>query len=550
MLEYSWHPVRMSNILQSNIRRGEGQFDANAAAMRALVAQLRERSAAAAQGGSDSARERHRARGKLLVRERIDLLLDPGAPFLELSALAAFDMYGGEVPGAGIVTGIGRVSGCQCVIVANDATVKGGTYYPISVKKHLRAQEIAAENQLPCIYLVDSGGAYLPLQDEVFPDREHFGRIFFNQAQLSARGIPQLACVMGSCTAGGAYVPAMSDESIIVKDTGTIFLGGPPLVKAATGEVVSAEELGGADVHTRISGVADHFAHSDAEALAILRRMVANLNRREAPLAAPLTAPQSVEEPRYDPEELYGIIPADTRKPYDVREVIARLVDGSRLDEFRQRYGATLVTGFAHIHGCPVALLANNGILFSESALKGAHFIELASQRGVPLLFLQNISGFIVGKKYENAGIAKDGAKLVTAVATSAVPKFTVLIGGSFGAGNYGMCGRAYGPRFLWSWPNSRISVMGGEQAASVLATVRRDALEAQGKSWSAQQEQEFKQPTQAQFDLQSNPYYATARLWDDGIVDPAQTRRLLGLGLAAALNAPIGETRFGVFRM
>jgi 3-methylcrotonyl-CoA carboxylase beta subunit len=540
----------MSNILQSNIRRGEGQFDANAAAMRALVVQLRERSAAAAQGGSDSARERHRVRGKLLVRERIDLLLDPGAPFLELSALAAFDMYGGEVPGAGIVTGIGRVSGCQCVIVANDATVKGGTYYPISVKKHLRAQEIAAENHLPCIYLVDSGGAYLPLQDEVFPDREHFGRIFFNQAQLSARGVPQLACVMGSCTAGGAYVPAMSDESIIVKDTGTIFLGGPPLVKAATGEVVSAEELGGADVHTRISGVADHYAHSDADALVILRRMVANLNRREAPSGAPVTSPQSVEEPRYDPEELYGIIPADTRKPYDVREVIARLVDGSRLDEFRQRYGATLVTGFAHIHGCPVAVLANNGILFSESALKGAHFIELASQRGVPLLFLQNISGFIVGKKYENAGIAKDGAKLVTAVATSALPKFTVLIGGSFGAGNYGMCGRAYGPRFLWSWPNSRISVMGGEQAANVLATVRRDALEAQGKSWSAQEEQAFKQPTQAQFEQQSNPYYATARLWDDGIVDPAQTRRLLGLGLAAALNAPIGETRFGVFRM
>src|ERR1700689_240029 len=554
MLEYSWRRVRMSNILQSNIRRGEGQFDANAGAMRALVAQLRERSAAAAQGGSDSARERHRARGKLLVRERIDLLLDPGAAFLELSALAAYDMYGGEGPGAGIFTGIGRGRGCLCVIVANDATVKGGTYYPISVKKHLRAQEIAAENQLPCIYLVDSGGAYLPLQDEVFPDREHFGRIFFNQAQLSARGIPQLACVMGSCTAGGAYVPAMSDESIIVKDTGTIFLGGPPLVKAATGEVVSAEELGGADVHTRISGVADHFAHSDAEALAILRRMVANLNRREAPSAvpwaAPLTAPQSVEEPRYDPEELYGIIPADTRKPYDVREVIARLVDGSRLDEFRQRYGGTLVTGFAHIHGCPVALLANNGILFSESALKGAHFIELASQRGVPLLFLQNISGFIVGRKYENAGIAKDGAKLVTAVATSAVPKLTVLIGGSFGAGNYGLCGRAYGPRFLWSWPNSRISVMGGEQAASVLATVRRDALEAQGKSWSVQQEQEFKQPTQAQFEQQSNPYYATARLWDDGIVDPAQTRRLLAMGLAAAMHAPGGGTRFGVFRM
>src|ERR1700686_3077024 len=540
----------MSNLLQSNLRRGAGQFDANAAAMRALVVQLRERSGAAAQGGSDSARERHRARGKLLVRERMDLLLDPGGPFLELSALAAYDMYGGEVPGAGIVTGIGQVSGCPCVIVANDATVKGGTYYPISVKKHLRAQEIAAENHLPCIYLVDSGGAYLPLQDEVFPDKEHFGRIFFNQARLSAQGIPQLACVMGSCTAGGAYVPAMSDESIIVKDTGTIFLGGPPLVKAATGEVVSAEELGGADVHTRISGVADHYAHSDADALAILRRTVANLNRRATPSEALVAAPHSVEEPRYDPEGLYGIIPADTRKPYDVREVIARIVDGSRLDEFRQRYGATLVTGFAHIYGCPVAVLANNGILFSESALKGTHFIELASQRGMPLLFLQNISGFIVGKKYENAGIAKDGAKLVTAVATSAVPKLTVLIGGSFGAGNYGMCGRAYGPRFLWSWPNSRISVMGGEQAASVLATVRRDALEAQAKTWSAQEEQDFKQPTRAQFEQQGNPYYATARLWDDGIVDPAQTRRLLGLGLAASLNAPIGETRFGVFRM
>jgi len=536
----------MSNVIQSSIGGDAAQFQANAVAMRALVAQLRERSAAAAAGGAPAARERHRARGKLLARERIDLLLDPGAPFLELSALAAYDMYGGEVPAAGIVTGIGRVSGCECVIVANDATVKGGTYYPITVKKHLRAQEIAAENQLPCIYLVDSGGAFLPLQDEVFPDRDHFGRIFYNQARLSERGIAQLACVMGSCTAGGAYVPAMADESIIVKDNGTIFLGGPPLVKAATGEVVSAEELGGADVHTRISGLADHYADSDAHALAILRRIVARLNRRPAPSLA-LAA---VEEPRYDPEELYGIIPADTRKPYDVREVIARIVDGSRLDEFRQRYGTTLVTGFAHIHGCPVALLANNGILFSESALKGAHFIELASQRGVPLLFLQNISGFIVGRKYENAGIAKDGAKLVTAVATSAVPKLTMLIGGSFGAGNYGMCGRAYGPRFLWSWPNARISVMGGEQAASVLATVRRDALEAQGKSWSAQQEQDFKLPTRAQFEQQGNPYYATARLWDDGIVDPAQTRRLLALGLAAALNAPIGATRFGVFRM
>jgi 3-methylcrotonyl-CoA carboxylase beta subunit len=536
----------MHNVIPSKIRPGQAQFEANAEAMRALVAQLRERSAQASRGGSDAARERHRSRGKLLARDRIDLLLDPGAPFLELSALAAYDMYGGEVPGAGIVTGIGRVSGCECVIVANDATVRGGTYYPVTVKKHLRAQEIAGDNHLPCIYLVDSGGAYLPLQDEVFPDREHFGRIFFNQARLSARGIPQLACVMGSCTAGGAYVPAMSDESIIVKDNGTIFLGGPPLVKAATGEVVSAEELGGADVHTRISGLADHYAESDAHALSILRRIVANLNRRPASALAL----QPVEEPRYDPQELYGIIPADTRKPYDVREVIARIVDGSRLDEFRQRYGATLVTGFAHIHGCPVALLANNGILFSESALKGAHFIELASQRGVPLLFLQNISGFIVGKKYENAGIAKDGAKLVTAVATSAVPKLTLLIGGSFGAGNYGMCGRAFSPRFLWSWPNSRISVMGGDQAASVLATVRRDALKAQGKAWSAQEEQDFKQPTRAQFEQQGNPYYASARLWDDGIIDPAQTRRLLGLGLLAALNAPIGETRFGMFRM
>jgi 3-methylcrotonyl-CoA carboxylase beta subunit len=536
----------MSNLLRSDIRSGEPQFQANAAAMRALVVQLRERTALAARGGSEQARERHRERGKLLVRERIDGLLDAGAPFLELSALAAYELYGGEVPGAGIVTGVGRVSGRECVIVANDATVRGGTYYPLTVRKHLRAQEIALENHLPCIYLVDSGGAFLPLQDEVFPDREHFGRIFFNQATLSERGIAQLACVMGSCTAGGAYVPAMSDESIIVQGTGTIFLGGPPLVKAATGEVVSAEELGGADVHTRISGVADHLAEDDEHALAILRRIVANLNGR----AAPSVVLQTPEEPRYDPAELYGIIPADSRKSYDVREVIARLVDGSRFDEFRQRYGSTLVCGFAHIHGCPLGILANNGILFSESALKGTHFIELASQRGIALAFLQNISGFMVGRKYENGGIAKDGAKLVTAVATSAVPKLTVLIGGSFGAGNYGMCGRAFGPRFLWSWPNSRISVMGGEQAASVLATVRRDALESQGKSWSAQQEEEFKQPTRAQFEQQSNPYYASARLWDDGIIDPAQTRRVLGLGLYAALNAPLRATRFGVFRM
>jgi 3-methylcrotonyl-CoA carboxylase beta subunit len=536
----------MASLLPTKIRRGDPQFEANASAMQALVAQLRERTAAVARGGSAAARDKHRARKKLLARDRIDLLLDPGAPFLELSALAAYEMYGGEVPSAGLIAGIGRVSGRECVIVANDATVKGGTYYPLTVKKHLRAQEIAADNLLPCIYLVDSGGAFLPMQDEVFPDRDHFGRIFYNQATLSARGVPQLACVMGSCTAGGAYVPAMADESIIVKDNGTIFLGGPPLVKAATGEVVSAEELGGADVHTRISGVADHYAESDEHALAILRRIVANLNRR--PIATP--ALQAIEEPRYDPNELYGIVPADTRKPYDVREVIARVVDGSRFDEFRQRYGNTLVTGFAHLYGCPVGILANNGILFSESALKGAHFIELASQRGIPLLFLQNISGFIVGKKYENAGIAKDGAKLVTAVATTAVPKVTMLIGGSFGAGNYGMCGRAYSPRFLWSWPNARISVMGGEQAASVLATVRREALEAQGKSWSAQEEEQFRAPTRAQFELQGNPYYASARLWDDGIIDPAQSRRVLGLSLFAALNAPIAPTRFGLFRM
>ena len=536
----------MHNLIASSIRSTQGQFAANAQRMQALVAQLRERTATAALGGPAAARERHSARGKLLVRERIDLLLDPGAPWLELSALAAHGMYGDEVAGAGIVTGIGRVSGRECVIVANDATVKGGTYYPITVKKHLRAQEIAGENRLPCIYLVDSGGAYLPLQDEVFPDREHFGRIFFNQARLSAQGIAQLACVMGSCTAGGAYVPAMSDESIIVQGTGTIFLGGPPLVKAATGELVSAEELGGADVHTRLSGVADHYAQNDAHAIAILRRMVANL---AAPVGAALPiAP--VEEPRYPPEELYGIIPADARKSYDVREIIARIVDGSRFDEFRQRYGVTIVTGFAHIHGCPVGILANNGILFSESALKAVHFIELAVQRHVPLLFLQNISGFMVGRKYENAGIAKDGAKLVTAVACSAVPKLTVLIGGSYGAGNYGMCGRAYGPRFLWGWPNARIAVMGGEQAASVLATVRRDALEAQGTAWSVQQEESITAPIRAQFEQQSSPYYATARLWDDGIIDPVQTRRVLALGLFATLRAPIADTRFGTFRL
>jgi len=536
----------MHNVIASSIRSTQAPFIANARHMHSLVAQLRERTAAAALGGPERSRERHSARGKLLVRERIDRLLDPGAPWLELSALAAFGMYGDEVPAGGIVTGIGRVSGRECVIVANDATVKGGTYYPITVKKHLRAQEIAAQNQLPCIYLVDSGGAYLPLQDEVFPDREHFGRIFFNQARLSAQGIAQLACVMGSCTAGGAYVPAMSDESVIVQGSGSIFLGGPPLVKAATGEVVSAEELGGADVHTRLSGVADHYAQDDAQALAILRRMVANLDER--PGAAVRLEP--VEAPRYAPEELYGIIPPDPRKAYDVREIIARLVDGSRFDEFRQRYGITLVTGFAHIHGCPVAVLANNGILFSESALKGVHFIELAAQRNIPLLFLQNINGFMVGRKYENAGIAKDGAKLVNAVASCAVPKFTLLIGGSFGAGNYGMCGRAYEPRFLWSWPNARIGVMGGEQAASVLATVRRDALEAQGASWSAEEAAAYTAPIRAQFEQQGSPYYATARLWDDGIIDPLQTRRVLALGLYAALRAPIAATRFGTFRM
>jgi 3-methylcrotonyl-CoA carboxylase beta subunit len=536
----------MDQVIQSSVRAGEPQFLANAQAMRALVAELTERTAAAALGGSPAARERHRARGKLLTRERIELLLDPGAPFLELSALAAHGMYDREVPAAGIVTGIGRVSGRECMIVANDATVKGGTYYPITVKKHLRAQEIAADNRLPCIYLVDSGGAFLPMQDEVFPDREHFGRIFYNQARMSARGIAQLAAVMGSCTAGGAYVPAMADESIIVKDSGTIFLGGPPLVKAATGEIVSAEELGGADVHTRISGVCDHYAYSDAHAIDLLRRIVARLG----PVVRPAVTLQASEPPRYDPGEIYGVVPADVRKPYEVRELIARLVDGSRFDEFRTRYGPTLVTGFAHIEGCPVALLANNGILFSESALKGVHFIELANQRGIPLLFLQNISGFMVGKRYEHGGIAKDGAKLVTAVADSAVPKLTLLIGGSFGAGNYGMCGRAYGPRFLWTWPNARIGVMGSEQAASVLATVRREALEARGQAFSAQDEEQFKAPIRAQFDQQSDPYYATARLWDDGIIDPAQSRRVLGLSLYAALQAPPAPTQFGVFRM
>jgi 3-methylcrotonyl-CoA carboxylase beta subunit len=533
------------SVLTSQIQTRTEEFRANTERMQALVRELRDKTALAALGGSEGARQKHTSRGKLLVRERVDLLIDPGTPFLEFSALAANGVYGDDVPAAGIVTGVGRISGQECVIVANDATVKGGTYFPLTVKKHLRAQQIALENSLPCVYLVDSGGAFLPLQDEVFPDSDHFGAIFNNQANLSAKGIAQVACVMGSCTAGGAYIPAMSDESVIVKDQGTIFLGGPPLVKAATGEDVTAEELGGADVHTRISGVADHFAENDAHALATVRRIVSNLNRPKT--AGPQAAP---EEPLFDPEEIYGIVPADTRKPYDVREVIARMVDGSRLDEFKQRYGTTLVTGFAHIHGYAVGIIANNGILFSESALKGAHFIELCSQRGIPLVFLQNITGFMVGKKYENGGIAKDGAKMVTAVACARVPKFTVLIGGSFGAGNYGMCGRAYNPRLLWMWPNARISVMGGEQAANVLARVRRDAMEADGREWSAEAEEEFKRPIREQYEAQGNPYYATARLWDDGVLDPLDTRRALALGLAMAQNAPAEPTKFGVFRM
>ena len=532
--------------LRSQIDTRSEDFRSNATRMRAVVDDLRAKAAQVALGGGDAARARHASRGKLLPRERVEHLLDPGTPFLEVGQLAALGMYDDEAPSAGIVTGIGSVMGRECMIVANDATVKGGTYYPMTVKKHLRAQEIALQNHLPCIYLVDSGGAFLPRQDEVFPDREHFGRIFYNQATMSAAGIPQVAVVMGSCTAGGAYVPAMSDETVIVRNQGTIFLGGPPLVKAATGEVVSAEDLGGGDVHTRLSGVADHLAENDSHALFIARRIVGSFNR---------VKPQTVtlapsEEPLYDPQELYGVIPADTRKPYDVREVIARIVDGSRFDEFKARYGTTLVTGFARLHGMPVGIVANNGILFGESAQKGAHFIELCAQRGVPLLFLQNITGFMVGRKYENAGIAKDGAKMVTAVATAMVPKLTVLIGGSFGAGNYGMCGRAYSPRFLWMWPNARISVMGGEQAASVLATVRRDGIEAKGATWPAEDEAAFKAPLLAQYEHQGHPYYASARLWDDGVVDPAQTRRVLGLSLAAALNAPILPTKFGLFRM
>jgi 3-methylcrotonyl-CoA carboxylase beta subunit len=533
--------------LDSKVDRKSAEFTANAAAMRALVDELRARHSRAAAGGGEAARAKHVARGKLLPRDRVEMLLDPGAPFLELSPLAAFGMYGDESPGAGIITGIGRISGRECVVVCNDPTVKGGTYYPVTVKKHLRAQRIAEEHRLPCIYLVDSGGAHLPSQDEVFPDQEHFGRIFYNQANLSAAGIPQIAVVMGSCTAGGAYVPAMSDESIIVRNQGTIFLGGPPLVKAATGEVVSAEELGGGDVHARISGVVDHLAEDDSHALGIARRIVASLPPDFA------SVPQAVrpfEAPRFPADDLYGIVPADTRKPYDVREIIARIVDGSELDEWKARFGTTLITGFAQIHGMPVGILANNGILFSDSAQKGAHFIELCCQRRVPLVFLQNITGFMVGKKYENEGIARHGAKMVTAVACARVPKFTVIIGGSFGAGNYGMCGRAYAPRFLWTWPNSRISVMGGEQAANVLATVRRDAIEAKGGSWSAAEEATFKAPIREQYETQGNPYYATARLWDDGVIDPVDTRRCLALGLSLSLRQPIPETHFGVFRM
>ncbi|CAN7433432.1 carboxyl transferase domain-containing protein [Polaromonas sp. LjRoot131] len=539
------------SALETQLNARSADFQANAAAMRALVDDLGAKVAKAAHGGGDTARARHTARGKLLPRDRVQMLLDPGTPFLELSPLAAHAMYPDRdgtdsAPCAGVIAGIGRISGVDCMVVCNDATVKGGTYYPMTVKKHLRAQEIAQQNNLPCVYLVDSGGANLPNQDEVFPDRDHFGRIFFNQANMSAAGIAQIAVVMGSCTAGGAYVPAMSDETIIVKNQGTIFLGGPPLVKAAIGEIVSAEDLGGGDVHTRLSGVADHLAQNDPHALALARRAVANLNRQKQPQQV-LRTPAP---PLYSPEELYGVIPTDTRKPYDVREIIARIVDGSEFAEFKARYGTTLVCGFAHVEGMPVGIIANNGILFSESAQKGAHFIELCCQRKIPLVFLQNITGFMVGKKYEAEGIARHGAKMVMAVATAQVPKFTIIIGGSYGAGNYGMCGRAYSPRFLWMWPNARICVMGGEQAAGVLATVKRDAIEAKGGQWSVEEEAAFKQPVLDQFGHQSHPYYSSARLWDDGVIDPADTRRVLALGLSATLNQPIPETKFGVFRM
>ena len=538
-------------VLETQLNARSADFQANAMAMRTLVADLNAEVAKAQDGGGEVARARHTARGKLLPRERVQMLLDPGTPFLELSPLAALGMYpdrdgSDSAPCAGVIAGIGRVSGVDCMIVCNDATVKGGTYYPMTVKKHLRAQEVAQQNRLPCIYLVDSGGANLPNQDEVFPDRDHFGRIFFNQANMSAQGIAQIAVVMGSCTAGGAYVPAMGDESIIVKNQGTIFLGGPPLVKAATGEVVTAEDLGGGDVHTRLSGVADHLAQSDLHALALARTSVKNLN-----IIKPKTLFHSAPTaPKFAAEELYGVIPVDTRKPFDVREIIARIVDASEFDEFKARYGTTLICGFAHIEGMPVGIIANNGILFSESALKGAHFIELCCQRKIPLVFLQNITGFMVGRKYENEGIARNGAKMVTAVATAAVPKFTIIIGGSFGAGNYGMCGRAFSPRFLWMWPNARISVMGGDQAAAVLATVKRDGIEGRGGNWSMEEEEAFKAPIRRQYEEQGHPYFATARLWDDGVIDPADTRRVLAMGLSASLNAPIPDTQFGIFRM
>ncbi len=533
-------------VLSSQISTSSQAFKDNTEHMRGLVEEIRAVAASVEKGGSDQARERHLSRGKLLPRERVRRLLDDNSPFLEIGQFAAHDMYGGDISSAGLITGVGRVEGRDVMVVCNDATVKGGTYYPLSVKKHLRAQEVAQQNNLPCVYLVDSGGANLPNQDEVFPDREHFGRIFYNQANMSAMGLSQIAVVMGSCTAGGAYVPAMSDETIIVKEQGTIFLAGPPLVKAAIGEVVSAEDLGGGDVHTRLSGVADHRANDDAHALALARRAVANRNTTQS-LHADLQTP---EDPLYDPAEIAGIVPPSLRTPYDIREVIARLVDGSRFDEFKARYGTTLVCGFAHLHGMPVGIIANNGVLFSESAVKGAHFVELCSQRRVPLVFLQNITGFMVGQKYEAAGSAKDGAKLVTAVATTAVPKVTLLVGGSFGAGNYGMCGRAYSPRFLWTWPNSRISVMGGEQAAGVLATVKRDGIERQGGQWSEQEEEDFKRPIIDQFEAEGHPLYASARLWDDGIIDPAKTRDVLALSLSVALKTPIGPTRFGLFRM
>ncbi|MET4221824.1 3-methylcrotonyl-CoA carboxylase beta subunit [Bradyrhizobium sp. LB7.2] len=532
--------------LHSNIDTSSSDFARNSEAMRTLVADLREKLSQVAGGGGEVSRNRHTSRGKMLARERVDLLVDPGTAFMELSPLAAYGLYGGDVHSASVVTGVGRISGRECVIVANDATIKGGTYYPMTVKKHLRAQDVARQNNLPCVYMVDSGGAFLPLQDEIFPDERHFGRIFYNQAQMSSQGIPQIAIVMGSCTAGGAYVPAMSDESIIVRNQGTIFLGGPPLVKAATGEVVSAEELGGADVHSRQSGVTDHYAQNDAHAIGIARRIVDTFK----PSVRPNLNMHPPRDPLFAAEEIYGVVPVDGRKPFDVRDIIARVVDGSEFDEFKKLYGTTLVCGFAHIWGFPVGIIANNGILFSESSLKGAHFIELCCQRGIPLVFLQNITGFMVGKKYEAGGIARDGAKLVTAVATASVPKFTVVIGGSYGAGNYGMCGRAYSPRFLWMWPNARISVMGGEQASMVLSQVRRDNIEAKGDSWSKEDEETFRNPIRAQYESQGHPYYATARLWDDGVIDPADTRLVLGLGLSAASNAPIEPTKFGLFRM